>query len=248
MNDEMKKMLQEVIDKSNEKLEKKIDAKFKNQQKNLEGMFGKMFEKAMEPLQEKVTTLESKVNAVEKTMNESGDISSRVCNLQLTLIPVREKENLNDVYRALASKLGYDSPPDARVRRFKGPDDNKRPILITFASEFYKNEFLHRYRSRHSEMKLSLLPGFTEESRFYMQHDFTTTQYQLYKAAQKLQKGNELLKVAVQQGNRIMIQLTADDKFTFFPDAAALNAEIERRKSEGRVGGNASSSSDLKKN
>jgi hypothetical protein len=218
---------QNILDNAVKKLESSMDKKLKVQEKNIENMLA---EKVLK-VEKQVDVLEGKMAAVEKELSENKDIAKRLCNLQLNPVPFREKENLTAIFAALSSKLGYENPPEVRIRRYKGDDDNKRPISITFPTEFHKLEFLKRFKSRASEMILSIFPGFSDDStRVYVQHDFTSNQYRLHKAAMKFHKEGSVSKVIVEMGNRIMIQVSPDAKLTCFPDVAALEAAINRRK------------------
>ena len=130
----------------------------------------------------------------------------------------------------MSSKLGYESPPEARIRRFNGSDNETRPILFTFATEFHKLEFLKRFKNKSADMVRGIFTGFAnDKTRIYAQHDFTTTQYQLHKLSMSLLKQEKLVKVNVHAGNKIFIQITSNDKLTQFPDADALKDEIKRR-------------------
>lgn len=229
--EQFKKLLEENNAKLEKNLNTNLDKKMKTQQKNLESMIDSKFQKILEPLKNKIENLEVKVTEVEKELNENVEISSKVRNLQLNSVPARDKEDLRAIYTVLASKLGYETPPEARIRRFKGNDDEKRPILLMFSTEFHKCEFLQRFRARSSEMMRSIFPNFPNDAtRIYLQHDFTTTQYQLYKTAVKYVKDETISKVAVHTGNRIMIQFEPEGKFEFYPTSSALVAEVDRRK------------------
>lgn len=230
--EDLRKVLKEEISE----LDAKIDKKLKNHQAKLEAILDSKFEKRIKPMEKKIDVLESKVTDIERNLTESNDILSRICNLQLNSVPFRDGENLRAIYGALALKLGYEIPLEVTVRRFKGLDDEKRPILISFATELQKRQFLQRFKSKLSEMKRSILPGFPDDSsKIYLQHDFTTNQYLLYKTAMNFYKENSVFKIVVQTGNRIVIQIAESDKLCFFPDASSLKTEIERRAKSSNV-------------
>lgn len=224
--------LQKMIDEGNKNLQRGFDAKLEEQRLTFEKTLKESLEKSLQPVKLKVERLETKVNGIDRKFTELDDISNRVRNLQLNLVPFREGEDLNGIFRALSSKLGYEVPPQVMVRRFYGQDNEKRPILISFATEMSKIEFLHHFKTKSADMKRSIFPNFAgDETRIYLQHDFTSTQYQLHKTALKFFKDKLLNKIIVRAGNKIMIQIEDNEKFQFFPDATSLNAEIERRKS-----------------
>lgn len=220
-----------IIEEATAKLERNVNNNTDSKIKDLEAALDKKLHKTYAPLKTKVDSLEAKVKDVTDVIAENSEIALRLNNLQLNSLPARDDENLPNIFKALATRLGYEMPPETRIRRFKGADNNNRPIVLTFASELHKLDFLQRFRSNSSNMKRSIFPGFEgDSSRVYLQHDFTTRQYHLYKSAMKLIKENVINKVSVQPGNRIMIQFQEDEKFLNFPDAQSLNAEIERRK------------------
>lgn len=201
---------------------------FKNQESVIKGMV----EKAIAPLKKKVDRLEKEVKAIDNKISEADDVTSRITNIQLNGLPFREGEDLAAYFKLLASKLGYETPPDVKLRRFNGTDDDKRPIMLTFSTEFHKSQFLQRFKTNSSDMVRAIFPDFSRDNtRLYAQHDFTATQYKLHKVTMSLLKEKVLHKVAVHSNNKIMIQFTTDDKFTYFPDAESLKFEIDRRRS-----------------
>ena len=198
--------------------------------KNQESVINGMVEKSMAPIKRKVDRLEKEVKAIDKKISEADDIASRVANIQLNGLPFREGEDLAGYFKFLASKLGYDPPPDVKLRRFNGTDDDKRPIMISFSTEFHKTQFLQRFKANSSDMVRAIFHKFSHDNtRLYAQHDFTPTQFKLHKVAMSFLKDKVLHKVAVHFNNKIMIQFVADDKFIYFPDAETLKSEIERR-------------------
>lgn len=225
-HDEMKKF----FDDFSNQLDKKFNKQFEKHTKDIGIMLDKKLSATLAPVMKKVEELNVKVTAVEKKVSESEDISSRVNNLKMNSLPYKEGEDLSSYFASLSSKLGYESPPEVRIRRFNGSDNEKRPVLFTFPTEFHKLEFLKKFKSKSADMVRGVFPGFaSDKTRIYLQHDFTSTQYQLHKFAMSLLKQEKLLKVNVHAGNKIVIQISEDDKLTHFVDAEALKEEIERR-------------------
>lgn len=214
-----------------ELLDEKLAIQSKKLEEKMETMLDVKLEKALAPLKLEVESLEKRVEQIERRLSETDDVTSRVCNLQLNGLPFREKENLKADFASLASILGYSDPPEVKIRRFNGTDNAKRPILIVFSTEFHKLQFLQRYKSKSADMVRSIFDGFpNDKNRIYLQHDFTNSQYKFYKSAIKLLKENAINQVVVHEGNKIVIKIDKNDKYTSFADVAALEDEIQRRK------------------
>ena len=222
--------MKKFFDDFSNQLDKKFDKQLGKHTKDIGNMLDKKLSATLAPVVKKIEELEVKVTAVENKVTESENISSRVTNLKLNSLPFKEGEDLSLIFATLSSKLGYETPPEVRIRRFNGSDDEKRPILLTFATEFHKLDFLKRFKNKSAEMLRGIFPGFvSDKTRIYCQHDFTATQYQLHKFAISPLKQEKILKVNVHAGNKIVIQISADDKFNHFPNADTLKEEIERR-------------------
>ena len=128
-------------------------------------MLDKEFSTELAPVFKKVNELDVKVTAAEKKITESEDISTRVNNLKLNSLPFKEGEDQN------------------------GADNEKRSILLTFATEFHKLEFLKRLKSKSADMLRGIFTGSANDKiHIYFQHDFTSTQYQLLKLSMTLLK------------------------------------------------------------
>lgn len=89
--------------------------------------------------------VERKLNKLEIKVDENASKTDRSRNLLVNGIPYTKYENLNELFKTLSSKLGYEQPPDADVFRFNGTDDNKRPIMMKFPTEFHKKQFFMKY-------------------------------------------------------------------------------------------------------
>jgi hypothetical protein len=222
-SEELKKFLEEFSDR--------IDAKLDTQQQAFATIVSESLAGALAPLADKVNVLEFKVTAIEKKVDEVSDIASRVNNLQLNGLPYKAGENLQILFNNLSALLGYEEPPEARFHRFNGDDNNNRPVMLTFSTEYHKLQFLTKFKLIAKDIVRSKFPGFPNDNgRLYLQHDFTNTQYKLNKAAIALIREKEVQKIRIGTGTKIMIQIGPDDKFAYFPTADALREEIERRK------------------
>ena len=198
--------------------------------KKQESVIKSMVDKALALVKKKVERLESEMKSIDNRISEADDISSRITNIQLNGLPFIENKDLSSIFKTLSSKLGYETTPDVKLRRFNGTDDEKRPIMITFSTEFHNSQFLQKFKAKSADMIRAVFSTFSgDKNRIYAQHDFTTSQYKLHKSAMSLLKDNILQKVAVHSKNKIMVQFTADEKFSHFPDAKSLKAEVDRR-------------------
>lgn len=207
-----------------------IDKKFKRQETELNKALGKKFDEKLLPLTKKVATLEVKVTEIERKISDDADALSRVNNLQLSGLPYREGENLRTIFDKLSSLLGFSESPEAKLFRFNGDDDNKRPVSIVFPTEYHKLQYIQRYYGKAMELTRSKFPGFTNDNhRLYLQHDFTSAQYKLNRAAMAYVKEKLVLKTRVNSGNKISVQFTSHEKFVVFSSADSLKEEVERR-------------------
>lgn len=208
-----------------------IDNKLVKQEERIADVLDKKFDEKLFPLTEKVTALEVKVTEIEMRINEAEDIAARVNNLMLSGLPFEEGENLTTIFRKLSAVLGYAEPPEVRLYRFNGNDKDKRSIRITFATEYHKLQFLQNYYVKAKDLKRDLFPSFPNDvTRLFLQHDFTTPQYKLNKAAMAFKKDKLVQKVSVNAGNKITVQIAAGEKFLAFSTAQDLIDEIDRRK------------------
>ncbi|CRL05890.1 CLUMA_CG018980, isoform A [Clunio marinus] len=157
----------------------------------------------MKALEDKISTKLSKVSKnfdifnmkvkeldtkVDNKIQQLIDNDNRKRNLIVTGIPAQENESLNNLIKALSSKLGYESSPECRVYRYKGRENNnERPIVIQFSTEFHKQDFFTRYKKIAKTLNLGMFAGFKgKNSRIYLQHDFIKTQYHINKFAIKM--------------------------------------------------------------
>lgn len=235
MGDALDKKFDELTAKMNKTITQSIEAGMKSLDKKLDELkmeTNKIIKEKFESCSRKTERVNLKVNEVEATMDNFIDNARRSCKLTLNGIQFVEGENLKEMFRILSAKLGFESPPDAIIFRFKGTDNNRRPISIKFSSEFYKNEFFQRYLKIAKQLTLEIFPAFKKKKdRIYLQPDLSTEQYQINKSAVKLMKAGKIKMVRILDGN-VMIKLTEADKLTRFLSAEALEIEIKNREKD----------------
>lgn len=180
--------------------------------------------------EKRINKMDSKIKELEAKVDNFMDNHKRACNLIVTGVPYVQKEDLKQIFGLLSTKLGYEQPPDVFVSRFKGTDDNNRPISVKFSTVYNKRDFFSRYLKIAKELKLNVLPSFAgKETRIYIQQDLSTEQYQLNKCALSLQKVNDIKAVKIMDGN-VMVQLAEGDKFIRPRSTADLVKEAKERK------------------
>lgn len=196
----------------------------------------KILETRVETLELKVDDIESRLEIVERMMDHQHDNSRRVNNLLLNGVPYSTGENIREIFNAVAAKLGFATPPDADVFRMKGNDDNKRPVVLKFSTEFHKNQFLGRYYKVSKSLDLSVVKGYEDKkSRLFLQHDFTTTQYKLFREALKQKKEGVVKSVRVTDGS-VSVKFAEDGPAWKFSTDAALLEAINKKISEKKKG------------
>lgn len=177
----------------------------------------------------RIAACEEKCEILESMMKEQEDISTRVKNLLVTGIPFKTNENLQEIMRIISSKCGFEHPPESNVFRFAGADPNKRPIVIKFATEFHKMQFIHAYYRVAKNLLLDLFPGFADaHNRIYISHDFSTTQYRFNKHALAMKKEGKVNQVRVMEGNRLEVKVKPDGRFKRYHSIDDLNNEINK--------------------
>jgi hypothetical protein len=218
--------LTEKIDKTNEKVDKTNESvELTNQ--GLDEMKD-LLQARVKVVEEKIDDISSRVCVLERRNDQRDDNYRRVNNLLLSGVPFSSGENLRDIFAVVAAKLGYSTPPDADVFRYNGSDPEKRPIVIKFATDFHKRHFFERYFKVSKSITLDAFPGFKgKKSRVYLQQDFTSVQYKLYRAATNHKKAGIIEKVRVEQGI-VSVKFANSSAFVMFPTADALDRETQK--------------------
>lgn len=172
----------------------------------------------------KIDDIEIRLSGVEKRVNNHVDGSSRVCNLQISGLPVKEGENLENIVKIISTKFGYPEKPECSVYRIPG-NEPSRPIIVRFPTEYHKTTFIHRsYKA--PKLERNIFPGYAnDKNRVYIQHDLTHDQYKLYKSAMALKKEDLIEHVRIGQGNSIAIKLHGTEKFKVVTSLEALERE-----------------------
>lgn len=224
---ELSKQVQALVDgqkllASEASLTKKLKEFKEELSKNITDKFNSCNRKT-ERVDNRVTSLEAKVD-------NHVDNQRRCCNLIINGIPYDGDEIVGDIFATLSSKLGFDAAPDVDCYRFKGDDDDKRPILVKFTSEVYKQRFFQRYLKNPKIITLDIFPGFSgNKSRVFIQHDLSSSQYKVNKAAIKNRKAGCELTIRIDHGNAL-VKIGNDKTFSFYPSAEALEEDIKKRK------------------
>lgn len=117
--DRLEKTITDSIAKGLKSFDNKID-EFKTE-------INKSIKEKFDSCNRKTERVNSKVKEVDDKVDNFIDNSHRACKLTLSGIPFADGEDLKKLFRTLSSKLGYESPPDAILFRFKG-NNIKRPI------------------------------------------------------------------------------------------------------------------------
>jgi hypothetical protein len=171
-----------------------------------------------------IDDIEIRLSWVEKRVNNHVDGSSRVCNLQISGLPVKEGENLENIVKIISTKFGYTEKPECSVYRIPG-NEPSRPIFVRFPTEYHKTTFIRRsYKA--PKLERNIFPGYAnDKNRVYIQHDLTHDQYKLYKSAMALKKEDLIEHVCIGQENSIAIKLHGTEKFKVVTSLEALERE-----------------------
>lgn len=176
----------------------------------------------IDKLSRKNERVTSRVDNLEIKVDDIIDSNSRLCNLIISGIPAKDNENLSNIFRSIASKLGFESSPDARLFRFKG-NNPMRSIVARFPSEFHKDEFMFRYIKAASSLHFDTVTNSRKDNktRIYLQHDLSQAEYKKHKAAIKLRNSGDIKAIRIIRGH-VGVKFDGDEKFSFFPNAEAL--------------------------
>ena len=161
-------------------------------------------------------TLKEKIACLESNSIENDERHTRLNRININGVPFVENENLQLIFNEISSKVGFEIPPTTRIVRFGGQDPMKRPISVTFSDELRKQEFLSSYFKVAKNLTVRALTGFTgPDSRIFMQHDLTSQQYRINKAALALKRENKIYFMRILHG-KVAIKIKKEDKLTTF--------------------------------
>lgn len=211
----------------------KFDAKFDELTKRIQKSnddYKKEIKQLLNVHSSEIASISTKVTKLETKVDEKADIAARINRLTLNGVPFKDNENLQEIFEALSSHLGYTRPVDAQVFRFKSADMSKQPIIIRFATEFHKDEYIARF-SKANQITRKILPGFgNDNTKVYIQHDLTKSQYNINKVASQLIKDGIVKKRTLRQG-RVNIKFEPNGNFYAFDSVEELDAEVDKYKS-----------------
>lgn len=180
----------------------------------------------------KTERVKLKVNLLESKVDLHLDTERRLCNLILNGIPFKEGENLSKIFASISSLIGFKVPPEARYFRFKpNANNNNRPILIKFPTEYHKEDFMQNYIKAADQMLLNAISGFSKSKndRIFLQHDLSPSQYKVNKSAIKLRKSGGVQAIRIIHGN-VGVKFGDEDKFSFFNSAGDLETQAANSK------------------
>ena len=215
LRDEMRSMNAkiEILNTMDERINKGF-AENKNEFQKISSEINKIVNR-VELMEANMKSLEERIVANERKYAENDDIRSRLKNLIISGVPSKENENLQAIFGAISSQIGFESPPEATIFRFKGAG-NDRPILVKFASQYHKRNYFHNYVYKALSLSTAKIPGFEAiNKRIYIQHDFSKQQYQINKEALQLKRNNKIKGVRVVEG-KVGIIVEANSKMAVF--------------------------------
>lgn len=182
-------------------------------------------EKSVSSVSAKTEQLALKVKRIENKVDQFANDDARTRNLIVNGIPSKEGEDLAKIFKSLATNLGYEAEPEAKFFRFRGESET-RPIIIKFPTEFHKDDFLQRYFKVAKQLLLPKISGFRKEnnSRIYLQHDFSPDQYKINKMASKLRASGDVKAIRITHG-KVGIKFSDNGPLMYFNSAGALEKE-----------------------
>ncbi len=167
----------------------------------------------------RVTQLEATVKKLEHTL----ELKSKENELIVRGVPVVTGEICQNVYKSLATAIGYEplQVPLADAFRLKGrgsSNNTNPPILVKFALKFDKIAFYNKYFQKKNLNLIDI--GYQTPARIYISENLTKQNQQIFGAALQLKKDGAIASVSThfgavsvkktQEGNRITVDNLAD--------------------------------------
>jgi hypothetical protein len=128
----------------------------------------------------------------------------------------------------LASKLGFKETPQASHFRFKSAPGERTPFITEFASNLDKQAFLNNYYKIGKSLKLSMFGG-TDDSRIYVAHDLSKSQYAINKAAFKMKKDGDISAMRIDHGY-VMVRTPDDPAWYKYTTVKELENDVKKKK------------------
>lgn len=193
----------------------------------------KSLDKKIKSCVNETSKVTARVVQLDQKVDEVIDKQRRICNLVINGIPVEDNENTKELFAIIASKLGYDNPPETIVYRARGIDNQKRPIFVKFATEFHKEKFFERYVKVATTLTLEgLKASYDSKSRYYIHHDLTKMQYNINKRAQQLRKEGLIKQVKIIHGN-VAAKFEGEKMLSYFATLHELEVKCKPPSDDG---------------
>lgn len=163
-------------------------------------------------------------DGTERMLSDFAETITRLRNLRVTGLPSSKGENLAEIVSKLFLLVGL-KPHDAiRFHRLR-IGNSADTIIVTFPSEYDKDNFLARYRSTMPSFVVSAILPSAKENNIFVSPDLCQTQYKIFRETQKL-RGSAIKKSRIVQGF-VNIQLEEDKPFIRILSLEMLRAITE---------------------
>lgn len=204
-NSDLLQKIKEMFEASNSKIEAKIDASVSMLEQRITSVekqfsiFRSDCAANLNKLSTAITEVRNGVTAVSHRM----DRLEKANDLLISGIPYAVNENLQNMFRNLASCLGYTDPDLPlvdlkRLMRLPITPGSSPPIACQFVFKNVRDEVYKRYlKSRNLTLRIV---GFESDQRIYFNESLTPHARSIRTEAIKLKKNGTLLKVFTRNG------------------------------------------------
>lgn len=169
-----------------------VMAKLEEMDMKYKSLFTKYNEqiKVNEKLQEEISQIKRQLNK-----NEQKDLKN---NLLVQGVPYKENENVPEIINKIGTYLGVKN--DNKFTAFRlGKDNSKANVIkVIFEDETTKTKFLKSKKK--FEIKSTDL-GHTKESKIFLNHELTNTNFDLFMAARTFKKDHNYKFLWIGNGN-----------------------------------------------
>lgn len=142
----------------------------------------------------------NKVNALEIEM-ENNERIARLNDVIIKGVPTNHKAKLVDVFGAICSTIGFSHSTITSINnmfRLSNTNTQSSPILVQFATQLLKREFMSKYYS-HGHLQLKHI-GISSESRLYASDNLTKLNNSILQKSLQMVKKKLISKVRVRAG------------------------------------------------
>lgn len=205
-----------TITQSNERLEAKLDSCMDQMNNRMDALEEK-FAASKSECDGHLATVSAQVDNIRSDVMQANrrlDSSGRAHELVISGVPYLQTEDLRQVFRNIASSLGYqdDDVPTAilkRLARYPIAQGATPPILCEFAMRTARDDFYRTYLQRRS---LSLRHiGFDSNNRVFINENLSPAMREVRIEAIKLKKQGRISKVFTRDGAVYVKRSEADD-------------------------------------